>query len=249
MRGVILAGGTGSRLFPLTRGTNKHLLPVGRYPMVFYPLARLAQAGIGEILIVTSPDHIGAMAASLGSGSRFGVELTYRIQDQPGGIAQALSLARSFVRDDRCAVVLGDNVFQDDLKPYIEQYAHQAAGAKVFLKQVEDPERFGVPEIQSGKIVTIEEKPRDPKSRYGVTGIYLYDPQVFDLIEAIPPSARGEVEITDLNNAYAARSQLTFDVLPGWWIDAGTFESLAQANELARDETLSIFPSHSMEAR
>jgi glucose-1-phosphate thymidylyltransferase len=232
LRGVVLAGGTGSRLFPLTKVTNKHLLPVGRQPMIVHPVLKLVQAGIREILIVTGPDHMGDVMALLGSGKEFDCELTYRVQDEAGGIAQALGLARGFGRGGRLAVILGDNIFEGSIGPFADAYRNQPTGAKILLKEVEDPGRYGVAEVAGARVVRIVEKPAQPRSRYAVTGIYFYDGSVHDLIATLRPSARGELEITDVNNAYIARGDLTFDVLPGWWTDAGTFESLARANAL-----------------
>ncbi|MDN5301117.1 MAG: glucose-phosphate thymidylyltransferase [Thermoanaerobacteraceae bacterium] len=233
MKGVILAGGTGSRLFPLTKVTNKHLLPVGKYPMIYYPIYKLIEAGIKEILIVTGKEHMGSVVNLLGSGYEFGVEFTYKIQDQPGGIAQALGLAEHFVNGDKCVVILGDNIFEDNINPYVASFEKQEKGAKVLLKEVPDPERFGVAELKDGMVVSIEEKPKKPKSNYCVTGIYMYDNRVFDIIKTLKPSARGELEITDVNNAYIKDGTLTYDILKGSWTDAGTFESLRRANELS----------------
>ncbi|MEN2983913.1 MAG: sugar phosphate nucleotidyltransferase [Dictyoglomaceae bacterium] len=240
MKGIILAGGTGSRLRPLTNVTNKHLLPVGKYPMIFYPIYKLKKAGIYEILIVTGREHMGDVIELLGSGRDFGVEFTYKVQDEAGGIAQALGLGRHFVGNDRCVVILGDNIFEDDITPYVERYKKQERGAKILLKEVPDPQRFGVPEIKDGKIIKIEEKPKEPKSRYAVTGIYMYDSEVFEIIKTLKPSARGELEITDVNNAYLERGTLTYDILKGWWTDAGTPESLFRANHLTQDIILNF---------
>ncbi|HEY7370712.1 MAG TPA: sugar phosphate nucleotidyltransferase [Polyangia bacterium] len=232
MRGVVLAGGTGSRLFPLTKVTNKHLLPVGREPMIFHPVKKLVEAGIHEILIVTGTEHMGDVVGLLGSGKDFGCEFTYRVQDEAGGIAQALGLARRFGRGGRLAVILGDNIFEKSIAGFAEAYRNQPSGAKVLVQEVDDPGRYGVAEIDGDRVVRIVEKPKQPKSRLAVTGIYFYDESVHEVIADLKPSARGELEITDVNNAYIARGDLTFDVLPGWWTDAGTFESLAHANDL-----------------
>ena len=240
MKGIVLAGGTGSRLRPLTRVTNKHLLPVGKYPMIFYPIYRLKQTGIRDILIVTGREHMGDVMELLGSGRDFGVEFTYKVQDEAGGIAQALGLAEHFVNGDKCVVILGDNIFEDDITPYVRSFEEQKEGAKVLLKEVPDPHRFGVPEFRDGKIIAIEEKPKEPKSNYAVTGIYMYDSEVFDIIKALKPSARGELEITDVNNAYLKMGTLTYDILRGWWTDAGTPESLFRANELCKDIILNF---------
>lgn len=235
MKGIILAGGTGSRLYPLTKVTNKHLLPVGKYPMVFYAVYKLKQAGLTDILIVTGKEHMGDVVSLLGSGHELGVSFTYKVQDEAGGIAQALGLAEQFTGEDQMVVILGDNVFADDISPYVERFKDQEKGAKILIRKVPDPSRFGVPELEDDRIVSIEEKPQHPKSEYAVTGIYMFDRRVFDIIKTLKPSARGELEITDVNNAYIERGELTFDMLQGWWTDAGTHASLARANELARD--------------
>ncbi len=241
MKGIVLAGGTGSRLHPLTTVTNKHLLPVGNYPMIFHPVARLKQAGITDILVVTGRDHMGDVMELLGSGHGFGLDFTYKVQDQAGGIAQALGLARNFCCGDSCCVILGDNVFEDDLTPAVTAFKAQESGARLLLRQVDDPERFGVAELSpDGHILGIEEKPHQPKSRYAVTGIYLYDRTVFDIIDTLTPSHRGELEITDVNNAYIQAGTCTYAVLEGWWTDAGTFPSLRRASELAADVCLGL---------
>lgn len=235
MKAVILAGGTGSRLFPLTKVTNKHLLPVGKYPMIFHAVYKLKKAGLREILVVTGKDHMGDVVNLLGSGSEMGVSFTYKVQDEAGGIAQALGLAEQFVSDDQVVVILGDNVFSDDISPYVAKFKKQQTGAKILIQEVDDPKRFGVPELQGDRIVSIEEKPESPKSNYAVTGVYMFDHKVFEIVKTLKPSARGELEITDVNNAYIERGELTFDVLQGWWTDAGTHASLARANELAQN--------------
>ncbi|MDQ0418539.1 glucose-1-phosphate thymidylyltransferase [Croceifilum oryzae] len=235
MKGVILAGGTGSRLYPLTKVTNKHLLPVGEYPMIYHPIYKLRQAGIRDILIVTGREHMGDVVNLLGSGVEFGVSFTYKVQDQAGGIAQALGLAEDFVGDDLVTVLLGDNVFLDDISSCVQTFQDQVQGAKIMIKRVDDPKRFGVPEIEGDQIISIQEKPAHPKSSYAVTGIYLYDHHVFEIIKTLQPSKRGELEITDVNNAYISRKQLTYDILDGWWTDAGTLPSLAVANKLSSE--------------
>ena len=232
MKGIILAGGTGSRLFPLTKVTNKHLLPVGREPMIFHPVKKLTQAGIDEILIVTGVDHMGDVVNLLGSGREFGCRFTYKVQDEAGGIAQALGLAENFVGKDLCCVILGDNIFQDAITPFVHAFREQARGARLLLKRVQDPQRYGVAEVDGAKVVRIVEKPKEPKSDLAVVGIYFYDPDVFTVVRTLKPSARGELEITDVNNHYLRGGALQFDRLPGWWTDAGTFESLHLANEL-----------------
>jgi len=208
---------------------------MGRYPMIFYPIYRLKQAGIREILIVTGREHMGDVIELLGSGRDYSVEFTYKVQDEAGGIAEALGLARNFVGNDRCVVILGDNIFEDDITLYVKDFELQSEGAKILIKEVPDPERFGVPELKDGKIISIEEKPKNPKSNYAVTGIYMYDSEVFEIIKTLKPSARGELEITDVNNTYLKNGLLTYDILKGWWTDAGTPESLLRANELAKD--------------
>jgi glucose-1-phosphate thymidylyltransferase len=233
LRGVILAGGTGSRLFPLTKVTNKHLLPVGREPMIFHPVRKLLEAGITEILIVTGTEHMGDVVALLGSGRELGCEFTYRVQDQAGGIAQALGLARRFGRGGRICVILGDNIFQSSIKPFGDEFRKQQAGAKILVQKVHDPGRYGVAVTEGDKVTKIIEKPKDPPSDLAVTGIYFYDEEVFNVIDTLKPSGRGELEITDVNNAYIARGSLSWNALPGWWTDAGTFPSLRQANDLA----------------
>ncbi|MEE8638264.1 MAG: sugar phosphate nucleotidyltransferase [Candidatus Margulisiibacteriota bacterium] len=233
MKGIILAGGTGSRLFPLTKVTNKHLLPVARKPMIYHPIGKLVEIGIEEILIVTGVEHMGDVVSLLGSGKDFGCRFTYKVQDQAGGIAQALALAESFVDLDQIAVILGDNIFEDDLRPFALAFKKQKKGARVLIKDVSDPERFGVVEVKDGKIVSIEEKPKKPKSKYVITGVYFYDPEVFEIIRKLKPSKRGELEISDVNRAYMQKDRLAYDILSGWWTDAGTFESFERATLLA----------------
>lgn len=235
MRGVVLAGGTGSRLFPLTKVTNKHLLPVGKYPMIYHPVAKLRQAGVRQILIVTGREHMGDVVNLLGSGSDFNVSFTYRVQDEAGGIAQALSLAEDFASRQKVCVILGDNVFEDDLTPYVTKYSAQTRGAMVMLKSVGDPTRFGVAEVADGRIVGVEEKPKAPKSDLAVTGIYFYDARVYEVVRTLKPSGRGEMEITDVNAAYMREGELEYAMFQGWWSDAGTPSSFLAANELAKD--------------
>lgn len=232
IKGIVLAGGTGSRLWPLTKVTNKHLLPVGRKPMIYYPIEQLVQSGISEILIVTGVEHMGDVVGLLGSGKDFGVRFTYKVQDEAGGIAQALGLAENFAAGERVFVILGDNITQDSLGAEARKFAEQKSGARLLLKEVPDPHRFGVAEIKGERIVGIEEKPRQPRSAYAVTGFYLYDGDVFDIVRTLKPSGRGELEITDVNNAYLRRGDMTYGFLKGWWSDAGTFESLARVQQL-----------------
>lgn len=235
MKGIILAGGTGSRLYPLTKVTNKHLLPVGKYPMIFHSIYKLKQVGITDILIVTGKDHMGDVVNLLGSGSDMNLSFTYKVQDEAGGIAQALGLAEHFVGNDRMVIILGDNIFEDEITPFVRNFEGQLSGAKILIQHVDDPQRYGVPELVGDKILSIEEKPNIPKSNFAVTGIYMYDRRVFDIIKTLKPSVRGELEITDVNNAYISQNELTYDVLRGRWTDAGTHASLSYANELAKD--------------
>jgi glucose-1-phosphate thymidylyltransferase len=236
LKGIVLAGGTGSRLRPLTKVTNKHLLPVGQKPMIYYPIEKLTSIGIDQILIVTGIEYMGDVVSLLGSGREFGCQFTYKVQDEAGGIAQALGLAEDFSNDNPLAVILGDNIFQANLKEYADNFISQKTGARVLLKQVQNPQRFGVAEISDGKVTNIEEKPKKPRSDYIITGIYFYDNAVFDIIRTLKPSARGELEISDVNNAYIAKGRLMYDILDGWWTDAGTFDSLNRANELVIKE-------------
>ena len=233
MKGVILAGGTGSRLFPLTKVTNKHLLPVFNRPMIFYPLECLVRAGIRDILIVTGGRHAGDFLKLLGNGKEFGLKhINYTYQEGEGGIAEALSLAEYFAAGEKICVVLGDNLIEKNIGRAVRDFEKQPSGAKILLKKVPDPERFGVPVFEGNRIVRIEEKPEVPKSPYAVTGIYFYDSQVFEIIKTLEPSERGELEITDVNNWYIARGEMTWHELEGWWTDAGTFNSLLKASNL-----------------
>lgn len=236
MKGVILAGGLGTRLAPLTRVTNKHLLPVYNKPMIYYPIECLINAGIEEIMIVTGGNDAGDFLRLLGNGNAFGLrDLHYTYQEGEGGIADALRLAENFAEGGRIAVVLGDNIIEGNIRKAVEKFRAQPNGAKLLLKEVPDPERFGVAEIRDRAIVGIEEKPSVPKSNFAVIGIYMYDEQVFEIIQTLKPSGRGELEITDVNNEYLRRGMLTFDVLEGWWTDAGTFESLDRAWRLVAE--------------
>ena len=237
MKGIILAGGTGSRLYPLTKVTNKHLLPVYDKPMIYYPLQTLVDAGITEIMIVSGRGHAGHFLELLGSGADFGVHLTYEIQEKAGGIAQALGLANDFADNEPVSVILGDNIFQDNVRTAVETFKE---GARIFLKEVPDAKRFGVAEIKGKKIFSIEEKPAKPKSNLAVTGLYIYDAGVFEIIRTLKPSGRGELEITDVNNEYIRMEKMDFSMLQGYWSDAGTFESLFRASELVRS-TKSLF--------
>jgi glucose-1-phosphate thymidylyltransferase len=234
MKGIVLAGGTGSRLYPLTKVTNKHLLPVGRKPMIYYPIEKLTEAGLDDILIITGIEHMGDVVSLLGSGREFGCQFTYRVQDEAGGIAQALGLAENFCHGEPCAVILGDNIFEDTVRRPVEEFR---SGAHIFLKEVENPAPFGVAEVdEQGNVLAIEEKPEKPKSDYVVAGVYLYDAQVFDIIKGLKPSSRGELEITDVNNFYIGKGEMQASFLEGYWSDAGTFESLKHAGFLIEEE-------------
>jgi len=234
MKGIVLAGGTGSRLFPLTKITNKHLLPIYDRPMIYYPIQTLVDAGIRDILIVTGGRNSGDFLRLLANGKEFGLKhINYTYQEGEGGIADALALAEHFADGQKICVVLGDNVIERDIREAADRFRRQPTGAHILLKEVADAERFGVAEVQGDCIVGIEEKPLAPKSNYAVTGIYMYDATVFDKITTLVPSKRGELEITDVNNAYIREGSMTFSFLDGWWTDAGTFESLLRAANLA----------------
>jgi len=224
-------------LRPLTKVTNKHLLPIYDKPMIYYPIETLVKAGIKDIMIVTGGNSAGDFLRLLGNGREFGLkDINYTYQEGEGGIADALKLCEHFAEGQRIAVILGDNIIQDDITPYVKAFEEQDSGARILLKEVDDPERFGCPELDGDRIVRIEEKPAEPKSRYAVTGIYMYDRRVFDFCRRLKPSARGELEITDVNNAYIKEGDLFYDILSGWWTDAGQFESLYRANELVARE-------------
>jgi len=233
MKGVVLAGGTGSRLFPLTKITNKHLLPIYDKPMIYYPIQTLVDAGIREILVVTGGRNSGDFLRLLANGKEFGLKhLHYTYQEGEGGIADALGLAEHFAEGSKICVVLGDNIIEGNIRGAVEDFQKQDAGAKILLKEVPDAERFGVAEIENGQVIGIEEKPANPKSRFAVTGIYMYDETVFDKVRELVPSRRNELEITDVNNAYIREGTMTFSYLEGWWTDAGTFDSLLRAANL-----------------
>lgn len=233
MKGVVLAGGLGSRLRPLTAVTNKHLLPVYDQPMIYYPIQTLVNAGVKDILIVTGGNSAGDFLKLLGNGRAFGLKhLNYTYQEGEGGIADALSLAEHFSAGEPLCIVLGDNIIEGNIRRAVRSYRHQGGGAKILLKKVADPQRFGVPELDGRRVLRIEEKPEVPKSEYAVIGVYMYDAEVFEIIKTLKPSARGEMEITDVNNAYIERGEMTWDELDGWWSDAGTFESLLHASNL-----------------
>ena len=235
-RGVILAGGKGTRLGELTKVTNKHLLPVGAYPMVYHPLKKLVGAGIKEVLLVSGTEHMGDFVELLGSGREHNCRLTYRVQDEAGGIAQALGLAELFCTGARCAVILGDNIFHDALGPLLADAGRKPDWAWVAIKRVRDPGRYGVAELAGGKVLSIEEKPAKPKSDYAVAGIYIYPADVFNVVRTLKPSGRGELEITDVNLHYLRQGRLGYSVLDGYWTDAGTLDSLDVANELVRKQ-------------
>lgn len=232
MKGVVLAGGTGSRLFPLTKITNKHLLPIYDKPMIYYPIQTLVDAGITDILLVTGGKNSGDFLRLLANGKEFGAHLNYTYQEGEGGIADALALAERFAHGDSICVILGDNILESSIREAVDDFRRQGSGAKILLKEVPDAERFGVAELSGDRIVGIEEKPSKPKSHYAVTGIYMFDPSVFEKIHTLVPSGRGELEITDVNNAYIREGSMSFSFLNGWWTDAGTFESLLRAANL-----------------
>jgi glucose-1-phosphate thymidylyltransferase len=236
MKGVILAGGLGSRLFPLTKITNKHLLPVHNEPMVYYPIRALINAGIDDIMIVTGGNSAGDFLKLLGNGKEFGLKhLNYTYQEGEGGIADALSLVEHFADEEPICVVLGDNIIEKNIRDAADEYRKQGSGAKIMLKKVPDPQRFGVPELDGDKVLNIVEKPSEPKSAFAVIGIYFYDRTVFDVIKTLVPSGRGELEITDVNNHYINRGEMTWNELDGWWTDAGTFESLLRASNMVAE--------------
>lgn len=233
MKGIILAGGLGTRLYPLTKVINKHLLPVYDKPMIYYPIETLITAGIRDILIVTGGNHAGEFLRLIGNGKEFGLQhVNYTYQEGEGGIAEALGLARHFCEDEKMVVILGDNIIEKNIIRAVEEFEQQPRGARILLKEVPDPERFGVAELEGDRVKRIVEKPRKPKSNLAVVGIYFYDSRVFDFIDQLEPSGRGELEITDVNNMYMKRGELRYGILDGWWTDAGTFESLLKASNL-----------------
>ncbi len=233
MKGVILAGGLGSRLSPLTKITNKHLLPIYDKPMIYYPIMTLIEAGITDIMLVTGGDHAGNFLRLLGNGHEFGLKgIDYTYQEKEGGIAEALSLAEHFAEGDKIVVILGDNLIEKSIKSEVDEFTEQPEGARILIKEVPNPDCFGVVEFEDDRVVRITEKPKNPKSNYIVTGIYMYDKQVFDFVKTLEPSARGELEITDVNNMYLEKGQLRYSKLDGWWTDAGSFDSLLKANQL-----------------
>jgi len=243
MKGIVLAGGTGSRLFPLTKITNKHLLPIYDKPMIYYPIQALVEAGIEDLLIVTGGRNSGDFLRLLANGKEFGLKhINYTYQEGEGGIADALALAEHFADGDKICVILGDNIIEGSIKQAVQEFQLQPRGAKILLKEVHDAERFGVAEIDGDRIVSIEEKPQHPKSNYAVTGIYLYDGSVFEKTRHLVPSRRNELEITDVNNAYIREGTMTFNYLDGWWTDAGTFESLLRAAKLVHTTRLQNDP-------
>jgi glucose-1-phosphate thymidylyltransferase len=236
VKGIVLAGGLGTRLRPLTAVTNKHLLPVYDRPMIYYPIQTLVNAGVTDIMIVTGGNSAGDFLKLLGNGKAFGLKhLNYTYQEGEGGIAEALSLVEHFAAKEPVCVVLGDNIIEGNIAAAVRAYMEQGKGAKIILKRVPDPERFGVPELSGKSVLRIEEKPKAPKSEYAVIGIYMYDGEVYDIIRTLKPSGRGELEITDVNNAYIKREEMTWEELDGWWTDAGTFESLLRASNLVAE--------------
>jgi len=238
MKGIILAGGTGSRLYPCTRVTNKHLLPVYNKPMIYYPLNTLAQAGIKDILIVSGPGHAGHFLNLLGSGREFGVDLSFDIQEEAGGIAQALSLAKKFVGNDSCIVILGDNIFEENVEEFVEKFKEQGEGARIVLKEVgiKEAKRFGCAVVEGNKVIDVEEKPENPKSNLAMTGLYMFDSNIFNIIETLRPSQRKELEITDAIEHYVKAGKCSYDIVKGFWSDAGTFESLFNSSEFMRSK-------------
>ena len=243
MKGIVLAGGLGTRLYPLTKVTNKHLLPIYDKPMIYYPIERMVDAGIRDILIVTGGKNAGDFLRLLGNGKEFGLNhINYTYQEGEGGIAAALSLAEFFADKQPICVILGDNIVEGSISQYVTNFKKQSSGARILLKEVADPQRFGVPEIRGNRIVRIDEKPASPASDYAVTGIYMYDPTVFEIIKTLKPSNRGELEITDVNNAYIEQGKMEYDILEGWWTDAGTFESLLRASTLVHQNAVKSKP-------
>ncbi len=237
MKGVILAGGLGTRMYPCTKVTNKHLLPVYDKPMIYYPLLTMVRAGLKDIMIVTGGNYAGDFLRILGNGREFGLkDISYTYQEGEGGIADALKLAENFAEGQKVFVMLGDNIIEDNISSDIEKFEKQPKGARIFLKEVDDPERFGVAEIRKNKVLNIEEKPKKPKSNLAVIGLYLYDNKVFDIIKKLKPSGRGELEITDVNNTYIEKGEMTYSIIKGWWTDAGTFDSLLRASNLVADK-------------
>jgi len=252
MKGIVLAGGLGTRLSPLTKITNKHLLPVYDKPMIYYPIMTLVNAGIKDIMIVTGGNHAGDFLRLLGNGDEFGLKgINYAYQEKEGGIAEALSLAEHFADGDKIVVILGDNLIEKSIKEEVKKFQEQPKGARILIKDVSNPERFGVVEFDGDKIVRIIEKPKKPRSNYAVTGIYMYDESVFEFIRSLEPSERGELEITDVNNMYLGKGQLEYSKLEGWWTDAGTFESLHKASQLVaeRVEARGVESSGNMSSR
>lgn len=237
MKGIILAGGTGSRLDPLTRVTNKHLLPVYNKPMIYYPIQTLVDAGIKNIMIVSGKNHSGQFSELLSSGNDFGANFSYAVQEEAGGIAQALGLCEDFADSEKFIVILGDNILEDNIADAVKDFEKQAKGAKIFIKEVKNPKSFGVAEIDGDKITNIEEKPDNPKSNLAVIGVYMYDSQVWDTIKNLKPSDRGELEVTDINNFYVRKGEMTFEKLKGWWGDGGeSFDSLLEAGNLVANK-------------
>lgn len=236
MKGVVLAGGFGTRLMPCTKVTNKHLLPVHNEPMIFYPIKTLLKAGINDVMVVTGPEHAGSFTNLLGSGREFGADFTYKVQDEAGGIAQAIGLAENFINNEKFIVILGDNIFEDDISDHVKEFENSDKEAMIFLKKREDANRFGIAEIDGDKIIGTEEKPKNPKSDLAISGLYMFDGKTFDAIRNLNPSNRNELEVTDLINYYVKRGTLGFKIIKGFWTDAGTFESLHNASKLVKEK-------------
>lgn len=249
MKGIILAGGEGTRLYPITKVLNKHIIPIGDKPMIMHPLEKLVEADIKEICIVSGPKSLGDIIKFLGSGKDFNANLTYKVQDTPNGIAGALAVTEDFVKDDPIVVILGDNIFQESIREYVLEFSKNPKGARIFVKEVNDPERFGIAELHKNKVINIIEKPKIPKSNLCVTGIYFYDRNVFNIIRTIKPSHRDELEISDVNLEYLRRGELSYHVLKEWWLDAGTFETLVEANRLAFESKVSRAKEEEMQGR
>ena len=249
MKGIILAGGSGTRLYPITKVINKHIVPIGDKPMIMHPLEKLTEANIKEICIVSGPESLGDIIKFLGSGKDFNANLTYKVQDTANGIAGALAVTEDFVKSEPIVVILGDNIFQESIREYVLDYSKNPRGARIFVKEVNDPERFGIAEIHKNEVINIIEKPKNPKSNLCVTGIYFYDKNVFDIIKTIKPSHREELEISGVNLEYLKRGELSHYVLKEWWLDAGTFESLKEANRLVLESKTSRAKVEEMQGR
>ena len=249
MKGIILAGGSGTRLYPITKVINKHIVPIGDKPMIMHPLEKLVEANIKKICIVSGPESLGDIIKFLESGKDFNANLTYKVQDTANGIAGALAVTEDFVKNEPIVVILGDNIFQESIREHVLDYSKNPRGARIFVKEVDDPERFGIAEIHKNEVINIIEKPKNPKSNLCVTGIYFYDKNVFDIIKTIKPSHREELEISDVNLEYLKRGELSHYVLKKWWLDAGTFEALKEANRLVLESKASVAKVEEMQGR